>query len=403
MEQVIQAALKEKEIRSQIENEYEVKTLCKEEIVKTRALWREAFPEYTESVLDFYFQNRAEEGIAFVVENEEIVSMLNLHPYSAAIRRNPPLPGKNRIPCMADVVRVDTNYMAGFATKEAYQRHGYGKRVMEGALRYQYSMNVPFMFVSANENNDTVLKKMGFHYIYDSPQYELDHDLISMEMLERAEAGEIVKMSPSNITLSVVNKEKLLTLAHFVNANLCKKYGLFMIRSAVYYERLQREVMSRGGNIFIIMENDKIIGYFSLTRDKNEELQEVVFEKQSDIDRYIYTSKDRKPSVMARIVNLSEMLKLVSAQGKVTIAVRIYDDLIDENNGLFIWYLDEHGSYMEKIEEDENIKSQQMRPELTVSIGELTAFFFEYIKLKENLKFDSIYLSGPAWISEIII
>lgn len=403
MEQVIQAALKEKEIRSQIENEYEVRTLCKEEIGKTKSLWKESFPEYTESILDFYFQNRAEDGIAFVAEKEEIISMLHLHPYSAAMRRNPPLPGKNRMPCMTDVVRVDTNYMAGFATKEAYRRHGYGRRVMEGALRYQYSMNVPFMLVSANENNDTVLKKMGFHYIYDRTQYELDHDLISTEMLRRAELGEVVKLSPSNITLSIVNKEKLLTLAHFVNANLCKKYGLFMIRSAVYYERLQREVISRGGNIFIIMENDKIIGYFSLTRDNAEELQEVVFEKQSDIDRYIYTSKDRRPSVMARIVNLSEMLKLIAAQGNVTVAVRIYDDMIDENNGLFIWYLNEHGSYLEKIEEDEDTKSQQMRPELTVSIGELTAFFFEYIKLKENLKFDSIYLSGPAWISEKII
>ena len=106
---------------------------------------------------------------------------------------------------------------------------------------------------------------------------------------------------------------------------------------------------------------------------------------------------------MARIVNLSEMLKLVASQGKVTIAVRIYDEMIAQNNGLFIWYLDEHGSYMERIEEDEKIKSYQMRPELTVTIGELTAFFFEYIKLKENLKFDSIYLTGPAWVNENII
>lgn len=403
MEQVIQAALKEKEIRSQIENEYKVRTLCKEEIVKTKGLWKEAFPEYTDNALDFYFENRAEDGIMFAVENEEIISMLNLYPYSAAVRRNPPLPGKNRIPCMADVVRVDTNYMAGFATKQEYQRHGYGQRVMEGALRYQYNMNVPFMLVSSDKNSDEILKKMGFHYIYDRFQYELDHDLISEEMLGRAESGEVVKLSPSNITLSVVNKEKLLTLAHFVNANLCKKYGLFMIRSAVYYERLQREVISRGGNIFIIMENDKIIGYFSLTRDNTEELHEVVFERQSDIDRYIYTSKERKPSVMARIVNLSEMLKLIASQGKVTIAVRIYDEMIAQNNGLFIWYLDEHGSYMERIEEDEKVKSYQMRPELTVTIGELTAFFFEYIKLKENLKFDSIYLTGPAWVNENII
>ena len=74
---------------------------------------------------------------------------------------------------MADVVRVDTNYMAGFATKQEYQRHGYGQRVMEGALRYQYNMNVPFMLVSSDKNSDEILKKMGFHYIYDRFHYFL--------------------------------------------------------------------------------------------------------------------------------------------------------------------------------------------------------------------------------------
>ena len=42
-----------------------------------------------------------------------------------------------------------------------------------------------------------------------------------------------------------------------------------------------------------------------------------------------------------------------------------------------------------------------MRPEVTVTIGELTAFLFGHIRLKQNAKFDSIYLAGPAWLDDI--
>ena len=49
---------------------------------------------------------------------------------------------------------------------------------------------------------------------------------------------------------------------------------------------------------------------------------------------------------------------------------------------LFIWYLNEMGSYLERVEETE--KMNQYKPELTVSIGELTAFLFEQIKLKKS-------------------
>ena len=44
---------------------------------------------------------------------------------------------------------------------------------------------------------------------------------------------------------------------------------------------------------------------------------------------------------------------------------------------------------------------KQYKPELTVTIGELTAFLFEQIKLKKSLKYESMYLSGPVWLNDI--
>ncbi len=58
---------------------------------------------------------------------------------------------------------------------------------------------------------------------------------------------------------------------------------------------------------------------------------------------------------------------------------------------------------MERVEEPGTggVDDASMRPEVTVTIGELTAFLFGHIRLKQNAKFDSIYLAGPAWLDDI--
>ena len=69
--------------------------------------------------------------------------------------------------------------------------------------------------------------------------------------------------------------------------------------------------------------------------------------------------------------------------------------MLAKNDGDFIWYLNEEGSYMERVEQ-----TVSTRPEVSATIGEFTAFIFEYITLKQNAKFDNIYLAGPVWMNE---
>lgn len=398
MEQVIKAQKVEQEIRKQIETAFDLCILSGEPAKTTRQLWEEAFPKASENFLDYYFEQRVKDNIVFAIKNDDIQSMLHLTPYSAAMRRNPLLPRINRPPCMADVARVDTNLISVAATGKEYRNKGYMRRMLLGALEYQRKLEVPFCFVEPD--NKELFEHFGFHCIQDNSQYELNTEIISKQMLKQAADGETVYLNPSNITLSVADKSSLLSLAHFVNANLCRHYGLFNIRSAVYYERFLSELKSCNGNLYQIMENGKRKGYFAYTEETDCSIREAVFENKSDIERYFYVAKDKKPAVMARIVNLPEMLKHISANGKVTIAIRLKDPVIAENDGLFIWYIDEKGSCMERVEETDNCEESSMRPEVTATIGEFTAFIFEYIKLKQNMKFDSIYLSGPVWISE---
>ena len=101
---------------------------------------------------------------------------------------------------------------------------------------------------------------------------------------------------------------------------------------------------------------------------------------------------------MARVGNLTQLLRYIASKGKVTIALQLTDDVNSANNGYYIWYLDDDGSRIERIaEKDEEI----FRPELNITIGQLITFLLGYDKLKESLKFDSIYVIKPVFINEV--
>lgn len=340
MEQVIKSELAEQEIRSGIAEKYGVTAY------------------------------REDGQITFAKQTE----CVRLVPCPAAMRRNPPLAGAGRLPCMADVVRVVPYYICGIGTETGDASDAYTDTLMRAALSYQNRMRVPFALI----NTDSALpyEQYGFHCICEKAEYKL------------REGTRFV----------VADRSSQLTLAHFVNAALCRKYGLFAIRSALYYEKLQARLEAQGGSVCLIKENDGLKGYFTYIRP--DTIGEVVLAEDADIERYFEVSDGKKPATMARIVNLSEMLRHISSAGKVTVAIRISDPVFAQNDGLFIWYLDENGSRMERAEEPQGAAPGAMRPEISVTIGELTAFFFEHIKLKQNMKFDSIYLSGPAWLHE---
>lgn len=322
--------------------------------------------------------------------------MLQLIPCIAAMRRNPRLKGAKRLLNMADIERVGTNRISVAATKMPYCHKGFMERLISGSLEYQRQLKIPFCFTESG--NKAFWEHFGFGYIYDRPQYELNTELIPQEVLKQAAEGDLIPLPDSAGFLHVADQGSVLSLAHFVNANLCQHYGLFIIRSALYFEHFQRELESGGGNLFEIVEDGKIKGYFAFAGDAC--IREAVFANETDRERFLCVKGEKKPAVMARIVNLPEMMRHISGNGKITVAIKLTDPVLENNNGVFLWYIDENGSRMERVEQQNNDMGASARPEVTTTIGEFTAFIFEYIQLKQNAKFDSIYLSGPVWMNE---
>ncbi len=393
MEQIAGERETEQQVRGRIETEFDLTVLRDASARITKKLWGDIFPETPTHLLDDYYGQRADKGAVFAVTGDEVQSVLHLTPCTAALRRNPLALHTKRMTSMADIVRVETNFISMAFTKEAYRNSGRMRRLMSGALEYQEQMDIPVCFADTDEGD--FFEHFGFHYIYDRPRYGLNGRVISEEMLEKAANGGVVPLNGQNTVLKAADSSSLLALGHFVNANLCRRYGFFVIRTAAYYERFRKELQGTGGDLFLIAENEQIKGYFAYTKSGGGSIREAVFASPSDRERYLLENGDKKPAVMARIINLPEMLRHISGNVKTTIAIRLSDPVLAKNDGDFIWYLDEEGSYMERVEQ-----TVSTRPEVSATIGEFTAFIFEYITLKQNAKFDNIYLAGPVWMNE---
>lgn len=340
--------------------------------------------------------------IVFSVQKDGKLSALTLTSCTAAMHRNP-IASAGRIPNMADIERVGTNLISAAALQEAHDDEAAAGTLLSGALAYQNQMQVPLCLVESPLPGEESLGRLGFQYIYDRPLYTLNDQTVSVKMLDRAARGENVSLDIPGVTLQAVGREELLSLAHFVNARLCRQYGIFLIRSASYYEAVQEKLRAIGGNLFQVMEHGVRKGYFAYANTGADSIREAVFDEDFDRECYLLTERGKKPAVMARIVNLPELLKHVTGNGRITVAIQIRDPVVAENDGLFIWYINEEGSRMERVEDPpaEMEKDSSMRPEVTVTIDEFTAFIFAYMKLKQNAKFDSIYLAGPAWLDGI--
>ena len=151
-------------------------------------------------------QSDHDKRVVFEIQKDEVQSMLQLTPCIAAMRRNPPVTGGGRLPCMADIERVGMDCISAATTQEAYRRKGLMRRLLSGALDYQNQMRVPLCLVEMGKTAFAAdfFSHFGFHYIYDRPRYELNTERITVEMLRRAAGGESVVLEEPSVTLEVV-------------------------------------------------------------------------------------------------------------------------------------------------------------------------------------------------------
>lgn len=319
-----------------------IRYLEQEEKSRTRDLWKEAFPEDSESFTDYYYTEKMKDNRVLVCEEEgRIVSMLHRNPYRICMRDN----------------EAVCDYIVGVATAVSERHKGHMRSLMLALLRDMQEEKQPFTFLMPAR--ESLYTPYDFRFVYDQPRWVLGY----------------------NKNIRRVPYETMLTedLAQWQNAWLKRRYDVFAVRDVPYLERMEKELQSEAGFCRLIYDDDWFVGMESEWGLGEREM------------RYLYTGDQyrtlagTKPAIMARIISLPEFVRGIRLsedcpEDKVILEIGVNDLFVPQNQGAWFWKLTKEGS--ELIQESRFIAKGKMA---VFSIAEMTQWLFGY-RVPEQVK-----------------
>ena len=382
----------------------EVVQLTEKERLAVKSMWSEIFFEDSDRFTDYYFAEKMSDNKGYGVKvNGELVSMMFLTPYPVWIKTG----GADEPACAAgqnpekagvhdpgnvgsgDFVQVTLYYIVGVGTKKEYRHRGYMDRMLKKALRDICEEGHPFTFLMPAD--PAIYEPYQFRYIYDRPVYAVDRSAA-------------VPLTGSEIP----------QLVRFTNNILMNRFQIFVHRDKAYYERQCLESAAQNGDVYLWKNNGEIQGYYLYAKeDDHEEIQEAMLSSDFPDQSVLSISQERKPIIMARITNVKSMLSLIRMREneEKKILIRVYDPLIEENNGTFLWTVSREKSEAVYItKENQNIQKEDFNTadkkiseefsegisQVEVDITLILGMLFGRVKLPEAL-------AGIAPLTEICV
>lgn len=297
----------------------------------TRTIWENIFKEDTKQFLDYYYEHKNKDNkILCKYVDEKIVSMLHLNPYEIFIN--------NKL--------YKSYYIVAVATMPQHRKKGYMAQLLNKSLNDLYGENIPFVFLRPAKKE--IYLPFDFQYIY-------NHDYLCLK--------------ENNFIKKSIQQKDYEMVANFTNDFLKNKYNVFVNRDKNYIEILHNEVKSEQGDIILLFDNDKFIGYY-VYWGVLEKITRAVF-----IDEKYTNIKENKPLVMARIVNLFEFFKNFTLKNEndnqIKLCLNIQDNIIKQNNGIFMLNVFKNESYIEPL-------TEATTDVLNINIQNLLSLFFGY-------------------------
>ena len=259
-----------------------------EECKTAHSLWEEVFFEDSTQFTDYYFENKAEKNIGYVIGQVPYDAMMFRTPYRLQIGE----------------VQREISYLVGVATRKECRHRGYMRELLMHSFREMYEEKMPFAFLMPA--NPAIYEPFDFRYIYEREVWELKgsfKEIINIDKLDGL-------YSVRNLYENFPQLPILSLLAEFANGYLKERYNIYVYRDVSYYEMQLKESEAQNGDIYVFFENGEIKAFFLYAKEGEEiYIQEVVEEKEGILD-FLQKAEKKKPIIMARIIHLEEMLKL---------------------------------------------------------------------------------------------
>lgn len=304
------------------------------------SLYEQCFDDAEEYKSYFFEDILPNNHIAVYEESGEIKGMLQLIPKAVNV-------GKNKSHCF---------YIYGVATDKNCRQKGIMKEIFENVLKDLYDNQECFTYlVPSNKENGMIYKGLGFEYV-------MDKKLLKKEDLR--------KKPTHSLILRKADYSDLSRLSIFAQSYMESHYGVFLSKDKEYFKNMFSLMDAEGGKVELYFENKIVLGYRIGFED--EVIEEVL---DTNIQAMSWEGADTKEYAMARLLNIPKALKLMGTSSAGEVVVKLSDDVIDENNGVFLLQYDGRRITWEPTKQKSDVE---------VTIGELSAHVFGY-KVIEGL------------------
>ena len=325
-----------------------IKKITGEDCKAARSLWEEVFCEDSVEFTDYYFQQKADKNIGYVIGQEPYDAMMFRTPYHLHMKK------EQRI----------ISYIVGVATRKECRHRGYMRNLLLHSFQEMYEEKQPFTFLMPA--NPDIYEPFDFRYIYERDVWKLKEGVRIEDWLE---TGKLTQHCVWNGLYRVSEVQKqfpnipiLDMLAEFANEYLKKHYHVYVHRDEEYYEMQMKESRAQKGDIYAVFEQGEITAFFLYAKEGNEVFIQEVIEAEEGILHFLQKEEKKKPVIMARIIHLEEMMKLVCSKEYRKFTIKIEDDLIPRNAGIYDWEITPNGSRVIRLQQsaDGELKAAQI-------------------------------------------
>lgn len=316
--------------------------LNEEEKKRSEILWKQAFPEDSESFDRYYFSEKMRENrVLAKTEGTELVSMAHLNPYLV----------------QAGVCVWRSDYIVGVATHRDKRHRGYMREVLTRMMQDMYEEKMPFCFLMPAD--ERIYLPFDFTYIFDQPHWKLKEGT----PLERVSLEECGK-TPAE-------------LATFMGNWLSDRYEVYCKRDEAYVNMLLKELDSENGETNLLYHGTRLVGMESQWGIDKKEQRLLYCEPE-----YVEEEKEASPAIMARIICMERFVEAVRLkescpEEEITVRLAVEDKFLPQNHGSYLWHLNHKGSCLEKVS-GEVLQQDGAEDCPVIPVSRLTAWLFGY-------------------------
>lgn len=358
---------------------------------RTKVLYRAVFSEDSREFVEYYYHYKTRENRIYAVEDVdgEIVSMLHLNPYLMK----------------QGAQEVLGEYIVAVATDERYRHQGMMRRLLKESLEDMRRMGEPFAFLMPAA--EAIYRPFDFRFVYSQNRGSI---------AVRDYAGK------PHLVCRAAEKKDMEELSEFANPYLQRNQNTFAFHTAEYFGTLLEEQRCQNGNVVLMLEQDRIRGYFFTALENEAEVREPVaqegyeefllpsiaeyFKNYEQVKLYgfpegILELGDKKPMIMARITNPEWFAPGLTAAEPVGFFLELIDEFLPENSGVYRFFADGTGGSMKKC--------AGRKADFSISIGEFTALAFGSLSPREAglpediaAAWGSIRTCAPVFLNEVV-